>query len=36
MRKTSRGLEKSVLDVFVTCDKIVPYITRMVVDEKKE
>ena len=35
MRKTSRGMEKSVLDVFVTCDKIVPYITKMVVDERE-
>ena len=36
MRKTSRGMGKSVLDVFVACDKIVPYVTRMVVDEKRE
>ena len=36
MRKTSRGMEKSVLDVFVACDKIVPYVTKMVVDEKRE
>jgi hypothetical protein len=36
MRKTTRGVEKSVLDVFVTCDKILPYIERMKVDEKRE
>ena len=36
MRKTTRGLEKSVLDVFIACDKIVPYITRMKIDEKWE
>ena len=36
MRKTTRGVEKSVLDVFVACDKILPYIERMKVDEKRE
>ena len=36
MRKTSRGTEESVLDVFVTCDRILPFITRMVVDERRE
>ena len=36
MRKTSRGLEMSVLDVFVTCEQILPYIKRMVIDEKRE
>ena len=36
MRKTTKGLEKSILDVFVSCDKILPYITSMVIDEKRE
>ena len=36
MRKTTQSVEKSVLDVFVTCDKILPYIERMKVDEKRE
>ena len=26
MRTTTRGVEKSILDVFVTCDRILPYI----------
>ena len=33
MRKTTKGVEKSILDVFVVCDKILPYTTRMVIDE---
>ena len=36
MRKTTRGVEESVLDVFVTCDKILPYVGKMRVDEKRE
>ena len=36
MRKTTRGLEESVLDVFITCDKILPYVVKMKVDEKRE
>ena len=36
MRKTKRSEEKSILDVFVTCDKILPYINRMKIDEKRE
>ena len=36
MRKTTHGVEQSVLDVFVTCDKISPYILEMKVDEKME
>ena len=36
MRKTTRGTEQSILDVLVTCEKILPYITRMKVDEKRE
>ena len=35
-RKTTRGMETSVLDVFVACDKILPYISRMKIDEKRE
>ena len=34
-RTTTRGTEKSILDVFVTCDKILPYITKMIIDEKR-
>jgi hypothetical protein len=36
MRKTTRGMERSILDYFVVCDKIIPYTTRMVVDEKRD
>ena len=36
MRKTTKTIEKSILDVFITCDKILPYSTNMVVDEKRE
>ena len=36
MRKTTRGLELSILDVFVTCNKILPYIKQMKIDEKRE
>ena len=35
-RKTTRGLEKSILDVFVTCHRILPYITKMTVDEDRK
>ena len=28
IRKTTKGIEKSILDVFVTCDKILPFITK--------
>ena len=36
MRKTSKVQEESILDVFVTCDKILPYITKMTIDDKRE
>ena len=36
MRKTSRGLEESILDFFVVCQQILPFITRMVIDDKRE
>ena len=36
MRKTTRGIEQSILDVYVTCEKVLPYITKMKVDEKTE
>ena len=36
IRKTIRGFEFSVLDVFVTCDRILPFIKWMTVDEKRE
>ena len=36
MRKTTRGTERSILDVYVTCEKMLPYITRMIVDENRE
>ena len=29
-------MEMSALDVFVVCDKIIPYVTQMVIDEKRE
>ena len=36
MRKTTRGVEMSILDVFVTCNQILPYIVKMSIDEKRE
>ena len=36
MKKTTRGVEQSILNVYVTCDKILPYITKMKVDENRE
>ena len=36
MRKTTRGVEMSVLVVFVTCNKILPYIIKIKIDEKRE
>ena len=36
MRKTTKAVEKSILDVFITCDKVLPYITSMTIDEKRE
>ena len=36
MRKTTRGVEKSILDLFVTSQLVLPFITRMVIDEKRE
>ena len=32
-RKTVRGNEESVLDVFIVCKKILPFVKRMIVDE---
>ena len=36
MRKTTRGVEKSILDVFVTCQQILPFVKRMTIDENRE
>ena len=36
MRTTTRGVEKSILDVFVTCNKVLPYILKMKIEEKRE
>jgi hypothetical protein len=36
MRTTTREVEKSILDVFVTCDRILPYLLKMNIDEKRE
>ena len=36
MRKTTVGVEKSALDVFITCNKIKPFIKKMKIDEKRE
>ena len=36
MRKTTRGVEKSILDVFVTCQQILPFVKRMTIDENHE
>ena len=32
-RKTTRGIEQSILDVYVTCEKVLPYINKMKVDD---
>ena len=34
-RKTTRGLEESVLDFFIVCDKMKAFLQRMIVDEDK-
>ena len=36
MRKTTKGVEKSCIDVFVACSKILPFIRKMRIDEKRE
>ena len=36
MRKTVNGNEQAALDVFVVCDKLLPYLTKVKVDEKRE
>ena len=36
MRVTKTKVEKAVLDVFVVCDKIRPFLTKMVIDESRE
>ena len=36
MRKSSRGLEESILDFFVVCQQILPFITKMTIDDKRE
>ena len=36
MRKTINGVERSILDVFVTCHRILPYVKSMRIDEKRE
>ena len=35
-RKTVNGTEQAALDVFVVCDKLLPYLTKVKVDEKRE
>ena len=36
MRKTTKCVELSILDVFVTCSKILSFILKMNIDEKRE
>ena len=36
MRVTKTKVEKAVLDIFVVCDKIRPFLTKMVIDESRE
>ena len=31
----TRGIEKSILDVYVTCEKVLPYITKMIIAERR-
>ena len=35
-RKTVKGTEKSILDFFIVCDQMLPYIQRMRVDEERK
>ena len=35
-RNKNGKLEESVLDFFVVCDKVLPYVQKMVIDERKE
>ena len=35
IRKTKKGIEKAVLDFFIICDKILPFLKRMVIDEQR-
>ena len=36
MRKMTNGVELSILDVFITCNKILPFIIKMKIDERRE
>ena len=36
VRKTVNREEKSILDFFIICDKLLPYVKKMVIDENKE
>ena len=35
-RETSNSLEESVIDYFIVCKKVEPFVTKMVVDDKRE
>ena len=35
-RKTVRGTEESILDIFIVCQKILPFVKRMIVDEDQK
>ena len=35
IRKTSKGVERSILDIFIVCDKVAPFVTKMMIDEKR-
>ena len=34
-RTTKNKVEKAILDVFVVCDKVRPFVTKMVIDEQR-
>ena len=35
IRKTKNGCEKSVLDIFIVCNKMLPFIKKMIIDEPR-
>ena len=36
IRKTKNGLEQSILDVFIVCDKILPFLHKMMIDDSRQ
>ena len=36
MRKTKNKTEQSILDFFIVCEKVMPFVTKMIIDEARE